>query len=474
MSRIGVQAQELNNLGFEEPSDTAARGWVFPTGVEFALDKTLPAEGFQSICLSGNFSKKWTNYFYQTVPVQLKKAARYRVSALIRHEKIDSGFAGIFAYTKQGENFVSYSNMHATPLQGTAEWKNYSIEVVADPTVESLTIGGQLAANGKVWFDQFWVEPLPAAGKMTKASRRYLSEFLKLIDKNALYRDSVDFKSIKKNAFSLAKGAKTTGDCYESFRYVIQKLNDRHSFFWTPDQAKAWKSGAAAGEEEPAPLIYSHGRVIDGRFGYISMPMFLKGDSISIQAFADSLQGLIRSLDSETIEGWVLDLRENHGGNCWPMLAGIGPVLGEGVAGYFVDTRNRASWYYKAGGSYSNETRITQVSRAPYQLKRPNPKVAVLTGPGTTSSGEVVAVSFRGRPNTRSFGEATGGYSTGNQNYTLSDGAMLFLASSVYADRKMNLYGKKINPDEEIISTSTTLAGDETLTRALAWLRKTE
>ena len=33
----------------------------------------------------------------------------------------------------------------------------------------------------------------------------------------------------------------------------------------------------------------------------------------------------------------MIDLRPNTGDNCWPMLAGIGPLLGEGVCGYFTD-----------------------------------------------------------------------------------------------------------------------------------------
>lgn len=45
--------------------------------------------------------------------------------------------------------------------------------------------------------------------------------------------------------------------------------------------------------------------------------------------------------------------------------------------------------------------------------------VAVLTGSRTASSGEVVAIAFRGRPRTRSFGEPTVELSTANRTFLL-------------------------------------------------------
>jgi carboxyl-terminal processing protease len=57
--------------------------------------------------------------------------------------------------------------------------------------------------------------------------------------------------------------------------------------------------------------------------------------------------------------------------------------------------------------------------------------------------------SFRGRPNTRSFGHYTVGLSTGNIGYPLSDGAAIFLTGVVMADRTAQAYGEHIYPDEK-------------------------
>ena len=467
-------AQNFQNLSFEvlESSEKALpANWVFRKEIPVAVDNAAPESGNRSVCLSGNFSGNADGYFYQKLAFHPKSAGKIRISAFMRYEQLEKGFAGLFAFSKQGARLVSSKNMYDKQLAGTAGWKRYSLEILVDPTVDTICIGGQLAAEGKIWFDRFEVEPdRSARGKTRRSARKYLSAFLDIVEENALYKDSVDFKAIKKYASQLIKGAQTTADCYPAIQYVLTKLNDHHSFFWNPDQVKAWETNQSSGNAEPTPLVYSHGRVIDGTVGYISMPFFALGDSLAQQAFADSLQNLIRSLDSEAIEGWVLDLRTNTGGNCWPMLAGIGPVLGEGVCGYFVANQARIDWSYRNGGSYSGSQLIRQAGM-PYQLLKPDPKVAVLTGPQTSSSGEVVTVAFRGRPNTRSFGEPTGGYSTGNQNFKLSDGAMAFIAASVYADRDLNLYGKKIAPDE-VIPIGSDGAGDPALKRALEWLVK--
>jgi carboxyl-terminal processing protease len=133
----------------------------------------------------------------------------------------------------------------------------------------------------------------------------------------------------------------------------------------------------------------------------------------------------------------------------WPMLAGIGPILGEGIVGYFVDLDSRqTSWRYMNGSSFVNGSPITQLEN-PYELIIPNPKVAVLLDKEVGSSGEAIAISFIGRDNTKSFGTATCGQSTANTGYKLSDNSTLYLAVAYMADRNLNLYGDQIIPDEE-------------------------
>jgi C-terminal processing protease CtpA/Prc len=149
------------------------------------------------------------------------------------------------------------------------------------------------------------------------------------------------------------------------------------------------------------------------------------------------------------------------------MLAGIGPLLGEGICGYFIQPGiENVSWFYKKGAAGMGKEKNTKVTKRAYKIKGKLPHVAVLTGPSTGSSGEVVTVAFRGRPNCKSFGQATAGLSTGNENFPLRDGAQIFLTSSIYADRNKTVFGSKINPDIAIPEEEL----EQTVAKASKWL----
>ena len=291
----------------------------------------------------------------------------------------------------------------------------------------------------------------------------YLDEFFDIVSTRVLDREQFDWVTLRERADSLTAGATTTADTYPALRQLLREVN-RHSFIADPDYSEQWKSGGGSGASNPPPDIpQATGRVISPTVSYVKIPMVNSGHPPTLQQFADSLQHLIARLDGPETRAWVVDLRGNTGGNCWPMLAGIGPILGKGTAGYFMsrDGSDAESWGYRKGASVSGRHKQTRVSGQPYLLHNPDPPVAVLTDERTASSGEVVAVSFRGRPRTRTFGTPTAGYSTTNSTHFMSDGAMLMLTVSVYGDRNKRAYGGKLDPD---------VVSEDPLPDAVQWL----
>lgn len=58
----------------------------------------------------------------------------------------------------------------------------------------------------------------------------------------------------------------------------------------------------------------------------------------------------------------------------WPMVTGIGPVVGEGHLGSFVTPeKDTLKWFYEAGTSVYEGDTIVSVSGAPYELHRTSP-----------------------------------------------------------------------------------------------------
>jgi C-terminal processing protease CtpA/Prc len=121
----------------------------------------------------------------------------------------------------------------------------------------------------------------------------------------------------------------------------------------------------------------------------------------------------------------------------YPMLNGLKPFLGDDRLGYFVTSSRKEPW--EARGLVSPPLQLMTLRSA---------WVAVITGPHTASSGEIVAIAFRGRPHVRSFGQPTAGLTTANQGFKLSDGSSIALAVSLDADRTGRVYGGKLDPDE--------------------------
>lgn len=202
--------------------------------------------------------------------------------------------------------------------------------------------------------------------------------------------------------------------------------------------------------------------------GYLELPA-LTGNKAITEAYTQTVQQFIRDMDQAAIRHWIIDLRRNTGGNMWPMIAGVCPLLGDGGYGFFLSPDGeRASWLPGIAKL------IRSLPEGAYCLKHPVVAIAVLTSRLTSSSGEFTTLAFRGAPRTRSFGEATAGLPTANQGKALRDGAQLFLTVAYGADRTGQIYTGPIMPDQPVTNDWTLFQTerDPVLLSAIAWLRR--
>lgn len=98
--------------------------------------------------------------------------------------------------------------------------------------------------------------------------------------------------------------------------------------------------------------------------------------------------------------------------------------------------------------------------------------VAVLISGMTASSGEGLAVAFKGRLNTLLFGERTWGASTGIKGYKIDENAFIMVTQSYMTDRKANIYKNGIFPDLEITGGDNLEQpeSDRKIMAAIKWL----
>jgi hypothetical protein len=294
---------------------------------------------------------------------------------------------------------------------------------------------------------------------ISTAARAYLDEVTGVMQSHSARRLTIDWTSFRDAVFEAAGPAQSVSQTFPGITKALSLLGDGHSsytaaggtFLFVPN-----RTCRASGALSPAGLPPTIGYVKVGAFS---------GTPAQAAAFANGIQNTIRLADRDDLVGWIVDLRGNGGGNMWPMIAGLGPVLGEGLLGWFIDPAgSEVSWQYRDGASWLGAAAVQRVD-APYTPRKLDPKVAVLVDNGVASSGEATFIAFRTRANTRSFGAATCGLSTANSGFTLSDGATLTLTVSVMADRSKAKYGDQVQPDEIVEGPSAVVE------RAVAWLQ---
>jgi hypothetical protein len=295
--------------------------------------------------------------------------------------------------------------------------------------------------------------PRDPAPKMSGAARAYLSTALDTLQAIVLRADTISWGTVRDSAFTIADGAMTPSDTHAAIAWALRRVN-KHSFL------QATRPGAVS-------------KVVDDRFGYVHVPQWSGGST----SLADSLQTAVRTLDGAPVCGWIVDVRGNGGGNMWPMLAGIGPLLGDTLEGAFGVGAEADRWFYKDGvsGILHAGGKLDTLSRATVSathLRDPGAPVAVLIDDGTGSSGEAIALAFRGRPNTRSFGAPTAGYATSNRGARLPGGASMVVTTGYQVDRRGVEAGERIAPDESIAGPPPgwPFATDNVARAAAAWL----
>jgi C-terminal processing protease CtpA/Prc len=301
---------------------------------------------------------------------------------------------------------------------------------------------------------------LAAGGPIAPEAASVLDAAIKIVRENALRADTVDWAKAEPEVRAIASGAGKPSDVYPAIQMLLARLGDNHSFFMPPAATSEFKSGGAL--NPPAEV-----RSLPDGVGYIGVQSYGGADPEAGKAYARRAHEAIAAARASASCGWVVDLRKNGGGNMWPMLSGLRPLVGDGVLGSFEGRSGKSErWTATTRGD---------VAVAPPAALRDleSAWVAVLTGPRTGSSGEFVTIAFRGRPRTRSFGLPTAGLSTSNATFPLPDGSMILLTTAVGADRTGKRYGGAIEPDEIIDAAKPAWPGDDpALAAAVRWLKQ--
>lgn len=260
---------------------------------------------------------------------------------------------------------------------------------------------------------------LLATLNVAAAPSRLASEAFEIIRARSWMRNDVDWKR--------AAEAMTSDDPHTAVRQLLKHIGDRHSFI--APKAKPLRTLGALPEVS----------LVGDNVGYIKMPEFI-GNEAARRSYVVTTYKSIERVKKQRPCGWIIDLRTNQGGNMAPMLATLRPFLGDRAVVTIADP-GKPPAPIRAGD-------FAGVSMPASLFGLTNAPVVLLIGPRTGSAGEIAAIAFVGRRRTRFLGQPTAGASTALEQFGLSDGSVLFLATALTADRNGKRYPDPIQPDE--------------------------
>jgi carboxyl-terminal processing protease len=319
-----------------------------------------------------------------------------------------------------------------------------------------------------------------AKAQLPDSINAYVWECVDIMQKQSLYSGNVNWSDARDSVKQQLKTAITIKDAEATVIWVFKQLKDDHGLYGGIDTSFRYlKTGPERQFSQSILAEYQNPRgvkiqMLDNGVAYYKMPAVLIGsDKEKMKVWANLLMDSLCKIASQNPKAFIIDLRMNNGGNSEPMWHALKYLIGEKNRTYAVgadgkiikDEEDTAALAYKKAGM--PDRLCTFNGRVP---------VAVLIGPGTASSGEIIALSFTTRKKTRLFGEPTIGVANSTNGFVIQGKGYLLLSISYMANAKKKVLKKKyIEPDEYVKNDGDNYAEpskDAAVLAAMRWLAK--
>lgn len=266
----------------------------------------------------------------------------------------------------------------------------------------------------------------------------YVKKAIRIMDKHGIYAQGPEWENAKQEALD-AKPI-TLEEAQEIVVKAGKVAGGKHTFLLTTDEVT---------ENDTSTWEMPTVELLENDIAVVKLPQFM-GNAEEGVKYANAVLNAIPN----DLQGVVIDLRGNRGGNMYPMIASVHRFLPDDAILKF-SSRHR---------TMSVNTVFVMRSVGLEQQPLIHCPVALLTDEWTASSGEAVLICFRGLENTRTFGSPTAGYCSCNQPFPLPGGSQLVLTTGEDIARTGEAFCD--DPIEPDVLTETPLED------ALEWLAK--
>ena len=142
------------------------------------------------------------------------------------------------------------------------------------------------------------------------AALMYLDSALTIMQRHALQHASVNWPQVRVTCVEMLANTPHPDAPYTAIRYALAQLRDQHSHFVPPQKMRDLEHG----------IYDSANRLPEGtwikRIGYLTVPAF-QGSTDAAIHYAETLHTLFTTLSARGVDGWIIDLTRNDGGDVY-------------------------------------------------------------------------------------------------------------------------------------------------------------
>jgi len=303
----------------------------------------------------------------------------------------------------------------------------------------------------------------------------YAESAIDFMESRSLFRDRIDWNHLREQALLAIpphSAPRYSWEAYPAINMVLDAIKsvggDIHN--------RLTVNKRTVRQDMPRTAPGSSGLVIENTIGYLNVPG-VSGTAPASASFSESLSELIDQMTDHARSGWIVDLRDNPGGDMYPALWGLLPIMNQG---------NLLSIHPPTGeATYLSQDRPGMLSLHGVPLSSPMPTsaensarravllpIAVLVNSNTASAGEAIMLALRSSSASFAFGLPTAGAMTGPSGLSLVDGAELTVSTWWIGSANGGIYPHSYIPDVQFSSdTESSASADDVVTRqAAAWL----
>lgn len=143
------------NLDFEntKKGSSLPTDWIKWGSYDLKVDSTQAVSGKNSLLINANNGDTFGSVAY-ALPANFK-GKKITLEGYMKYENTSDGFVGLLMRIDKDGKALAFDNMESQKLQGTADWKKYSITLKFQENADEIYVAGILVGKGKAWFDNF-------------------------------------------------------------------------------------------------------------------------------------------------------------------------------------------------------------------------------------------------------------------------------------------------------------------------------